>query len=91
MKFALILGFAITSVTMVTPVLAHTDYDRHARDHVRHRQLHYRDGRAHEWAHEKGFSSRAEHRGYHRALQDRHRDFHYHHPGTRHDHQRWWR
>src|SRR5262249_27071209 len=40
---------------------------------------------------EYGFYSGAEHRAYHRALRERHEDFHEDHPGTRHDHyRRWW-
>lgn len=68
---------------------AHDDYDRHARDHAKHRQFHYRLGRAHERAHEEGFSSRSEHRAYHHDRRHSHRDFHEEHPGTRHDHHSW--
>ncbi len=71
------------------PAFAHDDYDRHARDHSKHRQFHYRLGRGHERAHEEGFSSRSEHRAYHHDRRHSHRDFHEEHPGTRHDHYSW--
>lgn len=72
-----------------TPTFAHDYYERHARDHARHRQFHHGTGRTHERAHEEGFYSRSEHRGYHQDLKGWHREFHEDHPGTRHDHYSW--
>ena len=90
MKAALVLVQAILLTLATSPTSAHQDYyDRHARDHARHRQFHYFAGRAHARAHDEGFGSRAEHRAYHRALRHMHRRFHSDHPGTWHDHYRW--
>lgn len=84
---AFLIGAAVL-FTLPAPAFAH-EYDRHARDHARHRQFHYNTGRAHERAHEEGFYSRSEHRAYHHSLRHRHQHFHDDHPGTRHDHYRW--
>ena len=54
---------------------AHSDYDRHARDHARHRYFHSYANRAHARAHAEDFYSRSEHRGYHRALPHMHGHF----------------
>ena len=86
---AALLATAAVTLMSVTPTFAHDYYDRHARDHAKHRQFHGGVGRAHERAHEEGFYSRGEHRAYHRALRGLHREFHDHHPGTRHDHYSW--
>ena len=58
---------------------------QHEQDHREHGAFHDEADAAHERAHEEGFSSRAEHEGYHRALRDQHDEFHDDHPGTRHD------
>jgi hypothetical protein len=80
---------AVFAVAAPATAFAHDYYDRHARDHARHREFHYDAGRAHARAHEEGFYSRSEHRAYHRALRHQHRHFHDDHPGTYHDHYRW--
>lgn len=59
--------------------------DRHEQDHHEHGRFHDQVDEGHARAHAEGFSSRREHRGYHRALRDTHREFHYEHPSTRHD------
>ena len=93
MTKALMAVAALTLTVAATPTLAHErDHyiSKHERDHAEHRQLHGRINRAHERAHDEGFSSRREHRAYHRYLGRAHENFHEDHPGTRHDHRRWW-
>ena len=89
----LLLAAAVGFFLPVGSAFAHSDdngyYNRHARDDARHWQFHDRVNREHERAHEEGFYSRGEHRAYHRALRDRHGEFHEDHPGTRHDHYSW--
>jgi hypothetical protein len=87
LKTVLIAAGMLVSISSV-PSFAHEYYDRHTRDHARHRQFHDNTGKAHERAHEEGFYSRSEHRAYHRSLRHRHEHFHDDHPGTRHDHYR---
>ena len=77
------------AVLVASPVFAHENdyrrFDQHARDHEEHGLFHDGASGAHARAHAQGFSSRAEHRGYHRAQRQMHGEFHRDHPGTRHD------
>lgn len=58
---------------------------QHQQDHAEHGDVHDEADAAHAEAHDRGFYSREEHQGYHRALRDTHDEFHDDHPGTRHD------
>lgn len=71
---------------LAAPVQAHDYWDRHARDHARHREFHRSGAEAHDRAHREGFYNHREHRAYHRALRDLHGEFHHRHPDTWHDH-----
>lgn len=89
-----IIAAAVLAIAVpATAALAHDEddaYTRHERDHRKHRWVHKRIGAEHRRAHEEGFWSRGEHRAYHRELKEKHGDFHHNHPGTRHDHYRWY-
>lgn len=75
-------------LTLAAPAAAFAqDYGwhQHQQDHEEHGAFHDEADASHEQAHEEGFSSEAEHEGYHRALEQMHDGFHDDHPGTRHD------
>lgn len=86
---------ALCLSTAAVPALAHDDhyyqdYFDHQIDHQEHRELHREFKDAHEEAHEEGFISPREHRAWHRAYEATHERFHEDHPGTRHDHDRYY-
>lgn len=86
LKRVLLATAVLALVAPAGAALAHENPQReHARDHREHRTLHREAARAHREAHEQGFRSAAEHRGYHRALVQTLTEFHYDHPNTRHD------
>ena len=92
MMKALTVAAALTLSAVATPAFAYHSVsynNKHARDHAEHKRTHWSIQRGHERAHEEGFYSRSEHRGYHRSQRNLHGDFHENHPNTRHGHNDW--
>jgi hypothetical protein len=71
---------AILAATVVflgaLPALAHGDDDDRYRGYSAHSRYHEDLEDAHERAHDEGFSSRRDHRSFHRALRYLHRGYH---------------
>lgn len=80
----LIVATAIAFALPAGAALAHEN-DSWWGDQEEHQGFHDEADYAHADAHARGFYSGAEHRGYHRALKQMHREFHYDHPDAYND------
>lgn len=84
---AILTASALALSASLAPALAHDDDDGYR--YSNHSRYHDELGEAHERAHEEGFSSRRDHRAYHRALRYLHREYHEDHPQYSYRHRYW--
>lgn len=84
---AILTASALALSASLAPALAHDDDDGYR--YSAHSRYHDKLEGVHERAHEEGFSSRREHRAFHRALRYLHRDYHEDRPHYSYRYRHW--